>query len=107
MGVAEFDDSNFESEVLQADGAVLVDFWAPWCPPCRQIAPVIDELARENAGAIKIGKLNTDNAQETAMKYQIDGIPTLLFFKNGEIVQRLQGVQPKARLQKAIDEVNA
>jgi thioredoxin 1 len=103
MGVQEFDDNNFDSEVLESDQVVLVDFWAPWCGPCRMIAPVIEELASENAGAIKIGKLNTDNAQSTAMRYGIDAIPTLLFFKNGEVVERIQGVKPKSRLQETID----
>jgi thioredoxin 1 len=107
MGVQEFDDNNFDSEVLESDQVVLVDFWAPWCGPCRMIAPVIEELASENAGAIKIGKLNTDNAQSTAMRYGIDAIPTLLFFKNGEVVERIQGVKPKSRLQETIDTLTA
>ena len=107
MGVQEFDDNNFDSEVLESDQVVLVDFWAPWCGPCRMIAPVIEELASENAGAIKIGKLNTDNAQSTAMRYGIDAIPTLLFFKNGEVVERIQGVKPKSRLQETIDSLTA
>jgi thioredoxin 1 len=103
--VAEITDSNFEAEVLNANGPVLVDFWAPWCPPCRQIAPMIDQLATENVGVIKVGKLNTDSGQETAAKYRVDGIPTLLFFKNGAIIERLQGAQPKSRLQQIIDSI--
>jgi thioredoxin 1 len=104
---AEFTDSNFAREVLQADVPVLVDFWAPWCPPCRLIAPLIDELARENGGAIKVGKLNIDDGQENAAKYGVEEIPTLLFFKNGEVVERLRGAQPKSRLQRAIDDLKA
>jgi thioredoxin 1 len=103
MGVPEFDDNNFNSEVLQANGPVLVDFWAPWCGPCRQIAPVIEQLAGENQGTIKIGKLNVDNAPNAAQNYGVSSIPTLMIFKNGEVVDRFVGVQPKSRLQQAID----
>jgi thioredoxin 1 len=103
MGVPEFDDNNFDSEVLKATGPVLVDFWAPWCGPCRQIAPVIEQLAGENQGAIKIGKLNVDNAPHAAQNYGVSSIPTLMIFKNGEVVDRFVGVQPKSRLQQAID----
>jgi thioredoxin 1 len=103
MGVPEFDDKNFDSEVLQADGPVLVDFWAPWCGPCRQIAPVIEQLAGENQGSIKIGKLNVDNAPNSAQSYGVSSIPTLMLFKNGEVVERFVGVQPKSRLQEAIN----
>ena len=103
MGVPEFDDDNFESEVLQSSGPVLVDFWAPWCGPCRQIAPVIEQLAGENQGTIKIGKLNVDEAPNSAQSYGVSSIPTLMIFKNGEVVDRFVGVQPKSRLQQAID----
>ena len=103
MGVPEFDDNNFESEVLNASGPVLVDFWAPWCGPCRQIAPLIEQLAGENQGAIKIGKLNVDDAPNSAQSYGVSSIPTLMLFKNGEVVDRFVGVQPKTRLQQAID----
>jgi thioredoxin 1 len=107
MGVPEFDDKNFDSEVLNADGPVLVDFWAPWCGPCRQIAPVSEQLAGENAGSIKIGKLNVDNAPNSAQSYGVSSIPTLMIFKGGEVVERLVGVQPKSRLQEAINSATA
>jgi thioredoxin 1 len=105
MGVPEFDDKNFDAEVLQASVPVLVDFWAPWCGPCRQIAPVIEQLAGENVGKIKIGKLNVDNAPSSAQSYGVSSIPTLMIFQNGEVVERLVGVQPKSRLQQAIDSI--
>jgi thioredoxin 1 len=104
MGVPEFDDKNFDSEVLQSSQPVLVDFWAPWCGPCRQIAPLIEQLAGENA-AIKIGKLNVDNAPNSAQNYGVSSIPTLMIFKDGEVVERFVGVQPKSRLQEAINSV--
>ena len=103
MGVPEFDDQNFENEVLQSAQPVLVDFWAPWCGPCRQIAPVIEQLAAENTGSVKIGKLNVDVAPGSAQNYGVSSIPTLMVFKNGEVVERFVGVQPKSRLQQALD----
>ena len=103
MGVPEFDDNNFDAEVLNASEPVLVDFWAPWCGPCRQIAPVIEQLAGENSGSIKIGKLNVDNAPQAAQSYGVSSIPTLMIFKGGEVVERFVGVQPKSRLQEAIN----
>jgi thioredoxin len=107
MGVPEFDDNNFESEVLASNEPVLVDFWAPWCGPCRMIAPIIEQLAAENTTGVKIGKLNTDNAQRTAIKYDVTSIPTLMIFKAGEVVDRMVGVQPKSRLQDAINAAKA
>ena len=103
MGVPEFDDKNFDAEVLQAEGPVLVDFWAPWCGPCRMIAPVVEELANENIGSIKIGKLNVDNAPNAAQSYGVSSIPTLMIFMHGEVVERFVGVQAKSRLQEAIN----
>ncbi len=101
--VLEFTDDNFDSEVLQSDGAVLVDFWAPWCGPCRAIAPMIDQLATENSTA-KIGKLNIDDAPGVAQRFGITGIPTLLLFKNGEVEHSFRGGNTtKAALQEAID----
>jgi thioredoxin 1 len=107
MGVPEFDDNNFDSEVLQSNTPVLVDFWAPWCGPCRQIAPVIEQLAGENMGTIKIGKLNVDDAPNSAQSYGVSSIPTLMIFKGGEVIERLVGVQPKTKLQQAIDAAKA
>ena len=105
--VAEFTDNNFDAEVLRSDQPVLVDFWAPWCGPCRKIAPMIDELASENVGAAKIGKVNIDDNQQSAFKYGIEAIPTLLIFKGGQPVQRFQGIPAKAKVQEALDSVKA
>jgi thioredoxin 1 len=86
---------------------VLVDFWAPWCGPCRQIAPLVEQLAGENAGSAKVLKLNVDDAPRAAQSYGVSSIPTLMVFKNGEVVDRFVGVQPKTRLQDAIDAAKA
>jgi len=105
--VLELNDTNFQTEVLGSDQTVLVDFWAPWCGPCRKIAPMIDELAAEYAGAAKIGKVNIDDNQESAFKYGIEAIPTILIFKGGQPVQRFQGIPAKARVQEALDQAKA
>ena len=106
MGSAvTFTDSNFDTEVIQSPIPVLVDFWAPWCGPCRQIAPVIEQLAGEYASSVKVGKLDVDQSPQTAIKFGVMNIPTLIIFKGGQAVQRFQGVQSKNRLQEALDEV--
>lgn len=107
MGVPEVNDANFQSEVLDSAQPVLVDFWAPWCGPCRQIGPVIEQLAGENAGSVKVVKLNVDEAPGSAQSYGVSSIPTLMVFKGGEVVDRFVGVQPKTRLQTAIDNAKA
>jgi len=99
----EFTDANFESEVLQSDKPVLVDFWASWCMPCKALGPTIDELANDNAGRVKVGKMNTDSNQEMPVKYGIQHIPTVLVFKGGQIVQKFVGLASKKDLQTALD----
>ena len=99
----EVTDATFEQEVKNAELPVLVDFWAPWCGPCRKIAPIIDEIAEEYQGRIKIVKLNTDDNIRTAQEYSISGIPSLIIFKNGEAVERLVGLMQKSTLQSSVE----
>ncbi len=103
--VHEFTSSNFQSEVLEADIPVLVDFWAEWCMPCRMLAPTIDEIADEFAGKVKVGKVDTDGNQEVGVKYGISAIPTVIVFKNGEPVRKFIGMTNKADLASALNEV--
>ena len=99
----EITDDNFQSEVVNSQEAVLVDFWAPWCGPCRQIAPLIDQLADEYAGSVKIGKLNIDENPQVTSQYGIQSIPTLMVFKGGEVAERFVGIPPRTRLTEALD----
>ncbi|NLZ53718.1 MAG: thioredoxin [Thermoanaerobacteraceae bacterium] len=91
-------DDNFQQEVLEAEGKVLVDFWAPWCGPCRMMGPVIDEIAAEHGASLKVGKLNVDENPDTATKYQVMSIPTLLLFENGQVVNKMVGFRQKKDL---------
>jgi len=103
----EFNEGNFSAEVIDADVPVLVDFWAPWCGPCKMVAPIVEELATEYSGRLKVGKLNTDDNQQLAVQYGVMSIPTLMIFKNGEVVERIIGAQPKEQLTGKIDTVIA
>lgn len=103
-GVIEVSDSDFQVQVLQSAEPVLVDFWAPWCGPCRMIAPIVEELAKDNAGSLKVAKVNIDNSPNVATSYGVSSIPTLMLFKGGEVADRFVGVQPKKRLQEAIEQ---
>jgi len=98
-------DKNFSAEVLSASVPVLVDFWAAWCSPCRMIAPVIDELAQDYLGRVKVGKLNVDDNADTAAQYAVMSIPTLILFKDGKAVDKVVGAVPKRELQRRIDAV--
>ena len=106
QNVLEFTTANWDQEVLKSEQPVLVDFWAPWCGPCRALAPTIDKIATQFAGRVKVGKLNTDENPDLAVKYGISGIPQVLIFKGGdEPKERLVGLQPETALVKVINRV--
>ncbi len=102
-GVQQFSVNDFDAEVLKSELPVLVDFWAPWCGPCRMVAPVVEEIAQEFAGRLKVGKVSVDENRTLASKYGIMSIPTLIIFKNGQEVERLIGYQSKGELAAAIE----
>jgi len=97
-GALSVSEKNFDSEVLQSELPVLVDFWAEWCGPCRMVAPAVEAIANEHSGRLKVVKLNVDEAPSVAAKYQIMSIPTLMLFKGGQIVERIVGAQPKQKI---------
>jgi thioredoxin 1 len=99
----QFTDQNFEAEVLKSDKPVLVDFWAVWCGPCQMMGPIVEELAKEVAGKYKVGKMNVDENRETAAKFGIMSIPTLIIFKDGKAVKQLVGVQAKENLKEELE----
>ena len=99
----EFKDASFEEDVLKSDTPVLVDFWAPWCGPCRMLAPTIDAISEEYEGKVKVGKVNTDENPQIATQHQINSIPTMMIFKGGEVVERLVGALPKEKITEKLD----
>jgi thioredoxin 1 len=101
--IVTLDDSNFEKEVTQSDQTVLVDFWAPWCGPCKMIAPLLDEIATEKAGSVKVAKVNVDENQSLSVKYNVRAIPALLFFKNGQLRDQVVGMTTRKDLLGRLD----
>ena len=104
-GIMEIGDENFEAEVLQSDMPVLVDFWAPWCGPCKAIGPLVEDLANTYGGRIKFAKCNVDNSPVTPGKFGIKAIPTLIFFKEGDVVEQITGMVAKSKLEDAINKL--
>jgi thioredoxin 1 len=103
--VQQVSDESFDREVLKAELPVLIDFWAPWCGPCKAIGPVVDELAKEYAGKLKVVKMNVDDNPQTPSKYGVRGIPNLILFKGGQVRDQIVGAVPKAHLVKAVNQV--
>ena len=101
-GIIDISDANFDTEVINSETPVLVDFWAPWCGPCRAIAPSIEEISASYEGRLKVGKLNVDENQQTTMKFGIRSIPTLIVFKGGQAVEQIIGAVPKGEIEKAV-----
>ena len=105
--VTEVTDSNFQAEVIESEVPVLVDFWAPWCGPCRMVAPVVEEIAQERGDQLKVVKLNIDENQNTAVQFNVLSIPTLMVFRNGEVAKTVIGAYPKRKLEAELEPVLA
>ena len=101
--VTEVTDNNFQAEVIESELPVLVDFWAPWCGPCRMVGPVIEEIAQERGDGLKVVKLNIDENQETAVKFNVMSIPTLILFRHGEVAKTVVGAYPKRKLEEQLE----
>ena len=101
--VSEVTDNSFQAEVIESDVPVLVDFWAPWCGPCRRVSPIVEEIASDKGEALKVVKLNIDDNQQTAVKYNVMSIPTLMVFSNGELKKTVIGAYPKAKLEQELE----
>jgi thioredoxin 1 len=101
--VHQVSDAGFEGDVLKSETPVLVDFWAPWCGPCRSVAPLVDDLANQYQGKLKVAKVNVDESSQVAMKYQVTSIPTFILFKNGTVADRMLGALPRSEFVKFID----